>query len=200
MMQPDIGMRDRDPHEPLLERPESWRRRAPVDADTFRTVLGHSPTAVGVLTTRDADGCNHGITVSSYAALSLEPPLVLACIDHRARIQEVLRSAASFSISVLSADQEDIARRFSSRRANRFAGIATSHGLSGNMLISGALAHIECDLVDRVMGGDHFIIIGGVKIAQARPGRPLLHFCGAFKELADRGHPLGDREGESSGG
>lgn len=200
MTQPDVRTRDRDPHESLLERPDPWRHRDPVDAVTFRTVLGHSATAVGVLTTRDADGFHHGITVSSYASLSLEPPLVLACIDRRARIQEVLCAATSFSISVLSADQELVARRFASRNEDRFAGVASSPGLSGNLLIAEALAHIECDLVDRVLGGDHFIIIGAVKLAHARAGRPLLHFCGAYKDLADRCESLDDAHGDSRDG
>jgi flavin reductase (DIM6/NTAB) family NADH-FMN oxidoreductase RutF len=163
-------------------------------------VLGHSPTAVGVVTARDVEGRHHGITVSSYASLSLEPPLVLACIDRRARMHQVLRSATSFSISVLSADQERVARRFSSHCDDRFADIASSPGLSGNMLITGALAHVECDLVDRYRGGDHSIIIGAVKFAQARVGRPLLHFCGAYTEPSGHRESLADIRSETRDG
>jgi flavin reductase (DIM6/NTAB) family NADH-FMN oxidoreductase RutF len=191
------GIRDLDSREAVMGRPNAWQYHSLVDAASFRTVLGHSPTAVCVVTTRDADECNHGITVSSYASLSLDPPLVLACIDRRARIHQVLCSATSFSISVLTADQEGVARRFSSHSDDRFAGIASSRGHSGNLLITGALAHLECDLVARHEGGDHSIIIGAVKFAQARAGRPLLHFRGAYTELAGHGESLADGRSES---
>jgi flavin reductase (DIM6/NTAB) family NADH-FMN oxidoreductase RutF len=192
--------RDFESRESLLGRPDTWRQRSLVDATTYRMVLGHSPCAVGVVTARDAEGRNHGITVSSYTSLSLEPPLVLACIDRRARIHQVLCSATSFSISVLSADQERVARRFSSPSDDRFADIASSPGLSGNMLITGALAHLECDLVDRYRGGDHSIIIGAVKFAQAEVGRPLLHFCGAYRELPGHRESLADVRSETRDG
>ena len=179
---------------------DTWRHRSLVDATTFRTALGHSPTAVGVVTTRDADGRHHGITISSYASLSLEPPLVLACIDRRARIHPVLCSATSFAISVLSADQEPVARRFSSRCDDRFADVTSSPGFSGNMLISGALAHLECDLTGRYRGGDHSIIIGAVKFAQVRAGRPLLHFRGAYTELSGHVESLTDVRSDGGDG
>ncbi len=190
-------IRDVDSREALLGRMKAVHHRSLVDATTFRTVLGHSPTAVSVVTARDAEGCNHGITISSYASLSLEPPLVLACVDCRARIHQVLCSAPSFSLSVLSADQERVARRFSSQCEDRFADVASFPGNSGNLLITGALAHLECELVDRHEGGDHSIIIGAVKFAQARAGRPLLHFRGSYTELADHGESLADGRGES---
>ena len=192
MKRPGSEMREIESRETLLGGMSAWQYRGLVDATSFRTVLGHSPTPVCVLTTCDVDGCNHGITVSSYASLSLDPPLILACIDRRARIHQVLCSATSFSISVLNSEQECVARRFSSHTADRFAGIDSSRGISGNMLITGALAHLECDLVDRHEAGDHSIIIGAVKFARARTGRPLLHFRGAYTELAENRDRLAD--------
>ena len=192
MTRPGIDMRETDSHESLFGGMRAWHCRDLVDATSFRTVLGHSPTAVCVLTTRDVEGCNHGITVSSYASLSLEPPLILACIDRRACIHQVLCTATSFSISVLNSEQECVARRFSSHTEDRFAGIDTLRGISGNVLITGALAHLECDLVDRHEAGDHSIIIGAVKFARARTGRPLLHFRGAYTELAENRDRLAD--------
>jgi (E)-2-((N-methylformamido)methylene)succinate hydrolase len=197
MTQPGSEMRGLDPGEARLGGTTGWQYRGLVDASSFRTVLGHSPTAVCVLTTCDVEGRNHGITVSSYASLSLDPPLILACIDHRARIHQVLCTARSFSISVLNAEQECIARRFSSHRDDRFAGIESSRGISGNLLITGALAHLECELVDRYEGGDHSIIIGAVKFAQGRTGRPLLHFRGAYTELAPDCERVAHVSGES---
>lgn len=165
-------------------------RRAPAQSDhsglvepsTFRAVLGHSPTGVSVVTTRDSDGCNHGITVSSYASLSLEPPLVLICIDRRSRIHRVLLAAPSYAVNILSADQELVARRFSSCADDRFAGTASYPGKSGDPLIGGALAYLECLIVDEYRVGDHSIFVGAVAYAEAREGLPLLRFRGEYTE------------------
>jgi flavin reductase (DIM6/NTAB) family NADH-FMN oxidoreductase RutF len=186
-------------------RPLEFRQRAPghsprsslVEATKFRAVVGHSPTGVSVVTTRDRHGGNHGITVSSYASLSLEPPLVLACIDRRSRIHQVLTAATSFAISILSADQEPVAHRFASRTDDRFAGIATSPGKLGNMLIAEAVAYLECVLVDAYGGGDHSIIVGAVVSAEAREGLPLLHFCGGYTEPVGRRRTRTDVGAES---
>lgn len=159
-----------------------------VAATTFRSVVGHSPTGVAVVTTRDDNGRHHGITVSSYASLSLEPPLVLICIDRRSRIYLALTAARTFSVNILSADQEALARRFASRVDDRFADIAASPGESGDLLIAGVLAYLECVLVDEFRGGDHSIFVGAVSRAKAREGLPLLHFRGRYTE------PVGHRK------
>jgi Conserved protein/domain typically associated with flavoprotein oxygenases, DIM6/NTAB family len=153
-----------------------------MDASTFCAVVGHSPTGVSVVTARDADGCSHGITVSSYASLSLDPPLMLICIDARSRIHPVLSAARSFAVNILSAEQESVARQFSSRAEDRFAGVLCSVGQSGDLLISDALAFLECRLVDVVGAGDHTIFIGAVSAAGARDGNPLLRYRGAYTE------------------
>lgn len=162
--------------------PEKSARSAFVDPSTFCAVLGHSPCGVSVVTARDADGCSHGITVSSYASLSLDPPLMLICIDARSRIHPVLSVAHSFAVNILSAEQEWLARQFSSRADDRFAGVSCSLGKSGDLLISDALAFLECRLVDAVRAGDHTIFIGAVSAAGAREGTPLLRYRGAYTE------------------
>lgn len=166
--------------------PEKSARSAFVDPSTFCAVLGHSPCGVSVVTARDADGCSHGITVSSYASLSFDPPLMLICIDARSRIHPVLSVARSFAVNILSADQESLARQFSSRADDRFAGVSCSLGKSGDLLISDALAFLECRLVDAVRAGDHTIFIGAVSAAGAREGTPLLRYCGAYTEPRTR--------------
>jgi flavin reductase ActVB len=157
-----------------------------VDPSTFCAVVGHSPCGVSVVTARDADGCSHGITVSSYASLSLDPPMMLICIDTRSRIHPVLSVARSFAVNILSAEQESLARQFSSRADDRFAGIRCSPGKSGDLLIADALAFLECRLVNAVRAGDHTIFIGAVSAAQARDGTPLLRYRGAYTEPLTR--------------
>jgi len=160
-----------------------------VDASTFRAVVGHSPTGVSVVTARDADGCHYGITVSSYASLSLDPPLVLICIDTRSRIHSVLSAARSFAMNILCVEQEPLARQFSSRADDRFAGVSCSPGKSGDLLISNAIAYLECRLVEVVSAGDHSIFIGAVSAAGARDGSPLLRYRGAYTEPRARRTP-----------
>lgn len=162
--------------------PEPSKGAGLVSASTFRAVVAHSPTGVGVVTARDSNGRHHGITVSSYVSLSLEPPLLLICIDGRSRIHRVLCAATSFAISILSIEQEPLARQFASRLEDRFAGVPCSPGKSGDLLISNAVAFIECVLVNTVRGGDHSIFIGAVSAAGARHGVPLLCHRGAYTE------------------
>jgi flavin reductase (DIM6/NTAB) family NADH-FMN oxidoreductase RutF len=170
------------PLESIRRAPAQSHHSGLVEPATFCAVLGHSPTGVSVVTTRDSDGCNHGITVSSYASLSLEPPLVLICIDRRSRIHRVLLAAPSYAVNILSADQELVARRFSSCADDRFAGITSYAGKSGDPLIGGALAYLECLIVDEHRGGDHSIFVGAVAYAEAREGLPLLRFRGDYTE------------------
>jgi len=166
--------------------PDESTYSAFVDPSTFCAVVGHSPCGVSVVTARDGEGRNHGITVSSYASLSLDPPLMLICIDTRSRIHPVLSVARSFAVSILSAEQESLARQFSSRADDRFAGIRCSPGKSGDLLIADALAFLECRLVNAVRAGDHTIFIGAVSAAEAREGSPLLRYRGAYTEPLTR--------------
>jgi len=184
----DVRVRELDVTPPgaRATAPHKSTYSACVDPSTFCAVVGRSPSGVSVVTARDADGCSHGITVSSYASLSLDPPLMLICIDTRSRIHPVLSVARSFAVNILSADQESLACQFSSRTEDRFAGVLCSPGKSGDLLISDALAFLECRLVDAVRAGDHTIFIGAVSAAGAREGNPLLRYRGAYTEPLTR--------------
>jgi flavin reductase (DIM6/NTAB) family NADH-FMN oxidoreductase RutF len=177
----DANSRDVD-----VKVPEHPSHAGLVDASTFCAVVGHSPSGVSVVTTRDANGCSHGITVSSYASLSLDPPLMLICIDTRSRIHPVLSVARSFAVNILSAEQESLARQFSSRADDRFERVPCSPGESGDLLIADALAFLECRLVNAIRAGDHTIFIGAVSAAGAKDGNPLLRYRGAYTEPLTR--------------
>lgn len=155
-----------------------------IDADTFRSVLGRFASGVTIVTTRDDAGVDHGMTVSAFCSVSLEPPLVLVCIDHAASTCELLRNHVRFGISILSSNQEAYSRRFATDPdTGRFDGIAYSRGDSGVVLLDEALAHIECKVLQHHDAGDHALFVAEVERAEPRHGRPLLYYRGGYAQL-----------------
>lgn len=155
----------------------------PVGPDEFRGLLGSFATGVTVATTRTDDGDVSGMTVSAVASVSLVPPLLLVCIEHDTEFFDAMCAVPAFALSVLAADQRDIAERFAGTYATRFDGVHVSQGTEGMPLIDGASAHIVCRRWNVAAAGDHSVFIGLVVggVTFARP--PLLHFRGAYRTL-----------------
>lgn len=153
-----------------------------IDPDTFRRTLARFATGVTVVTAADAHGA-HGMTVTAFSSLSLEPPLVLVCIDHDARMLPLLKSATHFGVNVLAASQEPLARRFSDPERDGLDGVPYHAGSRGVPLLEEALAQLECRRADTCPGGDHTIISGLVESASFHNGPPLLYFRGAYRGL-----------------
>jgi len=156
-----------------------------MDSDTFRSVLGRFASGVTILTARDASGTDHGMTVSAFCSLSLEPPLVLFCIDHAASMHGLLAGdpPPACGISILSSNQEAWSRRFADETEQRFDGMAYSRGEQGVVLLDDALAHMECRILQRIDGGDHTVFIARLDRAEPRHGRPLLYYRGGYAQL-----------------
>ncbi len=155
-----------------------------IDPDTFRSVLGRFASGITVVTTRDADQRDVGMTVSAFASVSLRPPLVSICIDHAASMFAALRATTHFGVSILASDQEALSRRFAAMESShRFDGIGYERGESGVLLLDDALAHVECRLVASHEAGDHTVFIGEVERAAARDARPLLYYRGGYAQL-----------------
>jgi flavin reductase (DIM6/NTAB) family NADH-FMN oxidoreductase RutF len=153
-----------------------------LDPALFRSVLGRFASGVTVVTTRD-DGLDVGMTVSAFCSVSLEPPLVLCCIERTAEMHDALERAPAFAVNILSDEQEAISRRFSEREEERFDGIGYERGQNGVALLAGALAWLECRTFARYDGGDHTIVVGEVEHAEARNGSPLLYYRGGYNQL-----------------
>lgn len=149
----------------------------------FRQMLGRFATGVTVLTVTAPDGRPHGMTASSLTSASLEPPLVLVCVDHAARMHPFITSADAFVVNVLAGDQEDLSRRFADPHDDRFDGVGYRTSASGLVLLDGALAHIECRRHTLYEAGDHTIVLGRVVGGDAREGGPLMYFRGGYAEL-----------------
>lgn len=156
-----------------------------IDSGTFRSVLGRFASGVTIITIVDDAGEDHGMTVSAFSSLSLEPPLVLFCIDHAASMYELLVAHPGCGISILSSNQEAYSRRFADQEQElqRFDGIAYTRGENGVVLLDDALAHLECRIVDHHDAGDHTIFIASVERAEPRQGRPLLYYRGGYAQL-----------------
>lgn len=157
---------------------------SPIDPSAFRHTLGRFPSGVTVVTVRGGDGRDYGMTVSAFASLSLQPPLVLVCIGDDATIAGAVAEARQFAVNVLSEDQEALARRFAEQDIDRFADVRVSRGATGLALLDGAAARLECAIVARHRGGDHTIVVGEVLAASAQDdGRPLVYQRGEYRRL-----------------
>jgi flavin reductase (DIM6/NTAB) family NADH-FMN oxidoreductase RutF len=154
-----------------------------LDPSTFRSVLGRFASGVTVVTVRDGTGRDYGLTVSAFCSLSLEPPLVLVCVDRSASGHPALAAASHFAVNILSERQEALSRRFSEKDENRFDGVGYTRGAGGQPLLDDALAHLACRVVGTHDGGDHTIFIGEVEEASAAESRPLLYYRGGYARL-----------------
>ena len=154
-----------------------------IGAEEFRHVLSHFASGVTVVTTWDKDDRPTGLTVSAFTSVSLEPPLVLVCVDHRAHCYPALRASDRFAVNVLAAEHEAVARRFAASEPDKFAAVDHTLGPRGLPLLPEALAHLECRTIYAYPGGDHTIFVGEVESARARPGEPLLRFRGEYNRL-----------------
>jgi 3-hydroxy-9,10-secoandrosta-1,3,5(10)-triene-9,17-dione monooxygenase reductase component len=155
----------------------------PVDEASFRLVLSQFATGVTVVLTRDAAGAPAGLTVNAFTSVSLHPPLVLVCVAQRSDAHDALGRSGIFGVSVLSATQEDVSRRFAWRGPEKFEGFVLEHGETGALLVPGAVAHLECAAVAAHAAGDHTIYVGEVKVLRASPGPPLLYHRGGYHRV-----------------
>jgi flavin reductase (DIM6/NTAB) family NADH-FMN oxidoreductase RutF/DNA-binding GntR family transcriptional regulator len=151
----------------------------PIDAATFRQVIGNLASGVTVITSRFAD-TDYGMTASSVTSLSMEPPMMLVCINNAVPTSRAIKEIGRYGVSILRQAQEDVAYNFAVPRDDKFRGIGIRRSSTGIPMIDGALAQIECDVVEEVIGGTHTIFLGQVVSATASEGPPLTYFRGGF--------------------
>lgn len=159
--------------------PAPARPRTPVDAGTFRHVVGHLASGVTVVTTQAA-GRRHGMTASSVTSLSTDPPMMLACLNNAAPTADAVATAGAYVVNVLGEGQGELARQFATASSDKFRDVGLRAGVLGLPVLDDALAHIECEVVERVVGGTHTIFLGRVASATAHAGQPLTYFRGGF--------------------
>lgn len=157
------------------------RRPSRVDALTYRRLLGSFATGVTVVTTTDPAGRPAGMTASAVSAVSLEPPLLLICVDHDATIHHILGSVERFALNVLAANQEPLSRQFADDFERRFADVPYERGAGGLPLLHGVVAHIICERRETVTAGDHTVFFGEVVDGESFDRPPLIHFRGGYR-------------------
>ncbi len=154
----------------------------------FRAAMRFWATGVTLVTCRAPAGL-HGITVNSFTSLSLDPALALVCIDRKAKAYLEIPAAGHFVVNLLGADQKEVSDRFAGRRpdlTDLFEGIEVRDTATGHPALPNALAYLDCELRERIEGGDHIILVGEVKDAAVlRQGPPLLFFGGSYRALQE---------------
>ena len=157
-----------------------------IDAASYRQIMGHFATGVTVVTTA-VEGWLHGMTANAVASVSLDPLLLLVCVDKQAHAYDELTKAGRFGVNILSEGQEDLSRLFaetSEPERDQLRGAAYHFGPHGTPVLEDCLAYLECEVTDRCEGGDHAIflgqVLGGEVLGEAPP---LLFYRGGYRQL-----------------
>jgi flavin reductase (DIM6/NTAB) family NADH-FMN oxidoreductase RutF len=153
-----------------------------MDASEFRRVLGHFATGVTILTTRTPEGRPCGLTLSAFSSVSLEPPLVLACVERDADTHHCIGASGYFAVNILEEERgESLARRFSTFGVDtKFDGVAYREERTGAPVLETALAWVDCRVHESFPGGDHTIFLGEVMAGDTGEGGPLLYYRGGY--------------------
>jgi 3-hydroxy-9,10-secoandrosta-1,3,5(10)-triene-9,17-dione monooxygenase reductase component len=155
----------------------------PIGEADFKRAMSQFVSGVTVVTTANG-GQLYGMTVASFASLSLDPPLVLICVGRRMQTHDAIASAGRFGVSILGTDQQPLSNHFASKIEDKFAGVDYRVTASGVPLLNGAICTLECTLAEQLPGGDHSIFVGRVEAAETAENAPLVYFRSGYRELA----------------
>ncbi|OFW77691.1 MAG: hypothetical protein A2201_00125 [Alicyclobacillus sp. RIFOXYA1_FULL_53_8] len=155
----------------------------PVNSDSFKQALGRFASGVTIVTTADGERLS-GLTVSAFSSVSLDPPLVLVCINKQSSAVDTLRSGRVFAVNFLSDEQIALSNHFASRTTDKFSDTAYHLGTLGVPILQGCLAHLEGSLVQEIDAGDHYVYIGQVEATEFDDTKqPLLYYHGRYETL-----------------
>lgn len=146
------------------------------DKDLFKQIMGSYPTGVTIVTTTDHEGKPFGLTVNSFASVSLDPLLVLWCIDRKSTSLEAFQQSKGFAVHVLSEDQKELCWAFAGKDPDRFSTVTWSISDNNLPILSGSLGVLECKTVQQIEAGDHIIFIGEILHIEKEDKEPMLYF------------------------
>lgn len=149
----------------------------------FRTALARFASGVTVVTLKDGNGNMHGITVSAFCSVSLNPPLILVCIDNEAGSHYAFREGKRFVVNILREEQIEYSNQFASQIPDKFINIHHHEGLEGIPVLKDSLVNLECRLVQSHEAGDHTIFIGEVEQTHVKEGNPLVYYLGDYRKV-----------------
>lgn len=178
----------------------------PVPGHQLRHAMSRWASGVTIVTARGG-GKIHGMTVSAFASVSLEPPLVLVCADQSSHTHEVVAEAGAFAVHVLAVGQEELSTRFADKRLEdvRFEGLEWRPGVTGSPILEGGVAVLDCAVHAAHEAGDHVLYVGRVEAVELRDGEPLCYHRGGYRRLAPTPAPptgpgTGPEAGPGAGG
>ena len=157
----------------------------PITTSELRRIMGHFTTGVSVITTKRRNGELMGMTANALTSVSLDPPLILVCVDNGADCLPCFSETGVFTVNILSDTQEEDSRRFATKGASKFDGVGYRTNELGCAVLEEAIAHVDCTVVQEVTAGDHVIFIGEVQSGTARDSAPLVFFRGGYRTLGD---------------
>ena len=158
-----------------------------VTPEAFKQALQHWASGVAVVTSKSDEFGVRGMTVTAFSSVSMEPPLILVCLNSTADTGENIDRNGRFAVNILSTEQEDASNNFSggSSQEERFARAAWRQGLSGVPILEDCIMALECSVKEKVRAGSHWILIGEVEHTHCPGGEPLLYFRGGYRKFAD---------------
>lgn len=155
-----------------------------VEQDQFKHVIGHFSSGVSIITVRN-NGVDFGITASAVSSVSVDPPMLLVCVNKSTGTCHAISAAESFTVNIMNESQKDLALRFARANTDKFSGVAFSYGVLGNPVLEDTLAHLECRVVEEVTGGTHSVFLAEVQKAHAANGEPLVYYRGKFGQFKE---------------
>ncbi len=156
-----------------------------IDDQGFKDALKLWASGVTVVTSNSEKHGLKGMTATSFSSVSLEPPQILVCINKSADTGDAVLEGKSFAVNILNSEQQEVSNQFAggANQEDRFANITWHKGETGSPVFDNALASIECTVVEQVIAGTHWVIIGEVQNATCNSGKPLLYFDSSYCEL-----------------
>ncbi|MFV0375017.1 flavin reductase [Microbacterium sp.] len=150
--------------------------------EAFRNYMGHFASGVTVITAVE-DGTPVGTTASAFSSLSLEPPMLLVCLNRTSHTGDVIHRTGRFAVNILGEEGPDIAMRFARKGEAKFDGVGWRPGPEGMPMLTDALASIECSVTEETQGGTHSVFIADARAGILRDGNPLAYYRGKFGRI-----------------
>ena len=157
-----------------------------VSVDDFKKALQLWASGVSVVTTSSEKFGIQGMTVTAFSSVSVNPPQILVCINDSADTGVGIHESKYFAVNILKSDQQDLSNQFAggSNQQQRFENTDWKAGITGAPILNNSLMSLDCKVVEKVLAGTHWIIIGEVQECVCRSGDPLLYYRGAYRQLA----------------
>lgn len=156
-----------------------------VGSEEFKKALQLWASGVAVVTSHSEQFGLRGMTVTAFSSVSAEPPQILVCLNQSADTGENIDQNQRFAVNILSINQQDASNNFSggSSQEDRFANASWHFGETGVPILDQSLMSLECKVIEKVLAGTHWVVIGEVQVASCRSGEPLLYFKGNYRQL-----------------